>query len=318
MFAPLLTSVFISYAHADREIARKLARSLGRRGVRVWIDEGELRTGDSIVERIAYGIQETRFVVALISERSVHSHWCRKELALAVHDGLSLGGVRVLPLRIGNVAVPAFLRDVRFMQIPADRPTRIVPKLISDIRDLMEDDYRRGRLYERSCLDLHDLEQLRIALHSPEDDPPEAAMWTLVNDRSLPATTILFEEAVREAVSGWRGGYAPDGLAELGPAAAPWLLRMLSHPNNKVVEAAFSSLADLYIPNPFIGYFKVQWMLETLITSELWTTCVKRLGEAIPPDHHRWYFVEELLSLVDILRELQNGAPPALAPAYYP
>ena len=44
-------SVFLSYAHADRHIAHTLATALKEADIRVWIDEGELRAGDSIVER---------------------------------------------------------------------------------------------------------------------------------------------------------------------------------------------------------------------------------------------------------------------------
>jgi hypothetical protein len=40
-------AVFISYSHADAELARRLAKGLRDRGIRVWIDEGELKVGDS-------------------------------------------------------------------------------------------------------------------------------------------------------------------------------------------------------------------------------------------------------------------------------
>jgi len=36
-------SIFISYAHADKIIAREIASELASRKVKVWIDEGELR-----------------------------------------------------------------------------------------------------------------------------------------------------------------------------------------------------------------------------------------------------------------------------------
>jgi predicted nucleotide-binding protein len=54
-------SVFISYPHADEDLARALATVLQDRGVRIWIDEGELRVGDSIIERIATAIAEIDF-----------------------------------------------------------------------------------------------------------------------------------------------------------------------------------------------------------------------------------------------------------------
>ena len=68
------TSVFISYSHADKDLARSLAAALQDRGVRTWIDEGELRIGDSIIERIATAIAEIGFFLVLVSESSRSSN----------------------------------------------------------------------------------------------------------------------------------------------------------------------------------------------------------------------------------------------------
>ena len=63
-------SVFISYAHADEPLARDLADALRGHGLRVWIDQSELRIGDSLIERLAEAIAEGDFVVALVSDAS--------------------------------------------------------------------------------------------------------------------------------------------------------------------------------------------------------------------------------------------------------
>lgn len=63
-------SVFISYAHADEPLARDLADALSGHGLRVWIDQSELRIGDSLIERLAEAIAEGDFVVALVSDAS--------------------------------------------------------------------------------------------------------------------------------------------------------------------------------------------------------------------------------------------------------
>jgi len=75
-------------------------------GARVWIDEGELRIGDSIIERIATAIADVHFVVAIVS---IQSNWCQRELSLAISGGLNRDGVKVSPLRLGDVAMPATL-----------------------------------------------------------------------------------------------------------------------------------------------------------------------------------------------------------------
>jgi TIR domain len=105
-------SVFISYSHADKDLARALAAVLQDRGVRIWIDEGELKVGDSIIERIATAIADIDFFLVLVSESSRSSNWCRKELALAVSGELGREGVKVLPIRINGASMPDALADV--------------------------------------------------------------------------------------------------------------------------------------------------------------------------------------------------------------
>ena len=50
---------------------------------------------------------------------------------------------------------------------------------------------------------------------------------TLINDRSVPAVEILYEDAINDALNEMNKGFGASGLAELGPPAAPWLFRML-------------------------------------------------------------------------------------------
>jgi len=45
-------SIFISYAHEDRALADAFAKALEDEGARVWLDQGELLIGDSLIERI--------------------------------------------------------------------------------------------------------------------------------------------------------------------------------------------------------------------------------------------------------------------------
>lgn len=47
-----MRSTFISYAHEDQWLARELASGLRGAGCRVWIDEGELLIGDSLIQPI--------------------------------------------------------------------------------------------------------------------------------------------------------------------------------------------------------------------------------------------------------------------------
>lgn len=120
----LAPNVFVSYAHADKPFAHRLAGALGDRGCSVWVDEFELRAGDSLTERISSALTTADFVVALVSAASVASNWCRRELQMALATGLAQGRTIVLPVRLGSVDMPPALSDIVYVLAdPAEAET---------------------------------------------------------------------------------------------------------------------------------------------------------------------------------------------------
>src|SRR5450631_4681306 len=132
-------AIFISYAHADQAVARVIAKRLESEGVRVWIDEGQLRIGDSLIDRISQALDDVQFVIAIVSRTAVQSQWCKKELSLAMTGGLRLAGVRVLPLRLGDTEMPPALRDSLYAQVDPADPAAVVPRLLVDARSHQAD-----------------------------------------------------------------------------------------------------------------------------------------------------------------------------------
>jgi hypothetical protein len=71
--------VFLSHSSADKMLARRLAADLRDAGVKVWFDEWEIETGDSISQRIQDGLRESDFVAVLLTRQSVEHGWVEKE-----------------------------------------------------------------------------------------------------------------------------------------------------------------------------------------------------------------------------------------------
>ncbi len=111
---------FISYNHRDQPLAGGIAQRLTDMGYRVWIDEGELRIGDSLVTAISSAIDQVDFLIALVSEHSVESDWCKKEVSLAMTGEIANRGITVLPCRVGHVAMPPTLTDKLYLQVVED------------------------------------------------------------------------------------------------------------------------------------------------------------------------------------------------------
>jgi Domain of unknown function (DUF1883)/TIR domain len=76
--------VFISHASEDKDaVARPLRDALTRRGVTVWLDEAQMRIGQSLRRKIDEGIRSSRFGVVILSEAFFQKGWTNHEL-----DGL--------------------------------------------------------------------------------------------------------------------------------------------------------------------------------------------------------------------------------------
>jgi hypothetical protein len=76
--------VFISHATEDKDsIARPLAAALQDLGITTWLDELELKIGDSLRRKIDYGLSHSRFGVVVLSRAFLAKEWPQYEL-----DGL--------------------------------------------------------------------------------------------------------------------------------------------------------------------------------------------------------------------------------------
>jgi hypothetical protein len=129
-----VASVFISYAHADKPFARQVADGLAKQGCRVWIDEGELRIGDSLIERISEALDRVDFVAVLVSAHSVNSEWCRKELSLAMTGEILRKGVVVLPVRVDDTPMPDSIKDKAYLDVRRAEPQAATSDLMNAIR----------------------------------------------------------------------------------------------------------------------------------------------------------------------------------------
>ena len=108
-------SVFVSYSHADKEFARKLTKYPESVERKLWIDEAELRVGDSLVSRIAAAIDQARFLAAILSPTSVALD--KEELQQALT--MQIGGkpLTVLPVLLADCELPGFLRTRLYVDL---------------------------------------------------------------------------------------------------------------------------------------------------------------------------------------------------------
>lgn len=105
-----MSKVFLSHSHEDKLFVQRLATDLRHKGHIVWIDEAEIKVGDSLIEKIREGINNVDYVVAVISQSSIQSEWVKRELDVAINIEIEQKKVFVLPILIDNVDLPGFLK----------------------------------------------------------------------------------------------------------------------------------------------------------------------------------------------------------------
>lgn len=82
---PLLPNrVFISHSSNDKGFVEGLASDLFRSGFDVWYDKFDIAVGDPLLSTIQTGIEQSAFVVLVLSPDSVSSDWVRTEIELAI------------------------------------------------------------------------------------------------------------------------------------------------------------------------------------------------------------------------------------------
>lgn len=104
-------AIFISYSHANKDFVDRLGAELAFKRRHVWVDRWELKVGDSILERVQDALSDASALLIVLSQASVSSPWCRKELSAGLLRELEERRVVVLPVLLEDCPIPLFLRD---------------------------------------------------------------------------------------------------------------------------------------------------------------------------------------------------------------
>lgn len=116
-----MTRVFLSHSSQDKPLVNLVAGDIRACGVDVWIDEAELRIGDSCMARLDGAIKDSRFVLVFASSASVRSQWVTEEIAIAE---------RLEALREDVVLLPILLPGLP----DAELPQLLAKRVFADFR----------------------------------------------------------------------------------------------------------------------------------------------------------------------------------------
>lgn len=86
-----------------------MASDLENHGIRCWLDEAEIKVGESLIEKIRQGLDDVEYVAAVLSPSSIASAWVQRELDVAMNQEILGRRVKVLPIKYQECELPGFL-----------------------------------------------------------------------------------------------------------------------------------------------------------------------------------------------------------------
>lgn len=92
--------VFLSYAHSDKAIAKRIADGLKRAGLDVWDAESEILPGENWADKIAQALRDSQAMVVLLTPNTFQSSNVSWEIEYAL--GNKEYKKRLIPVIVGS------------------------------------------------------------------------------------------------------------------------------------------------------------------------------------------------------------------------
>ena len=105
--------IFISHSARDADWARSFAQALKQRGVSVWLDEFDVRPGESLREAVEAGLRSSDVLVALLDGEPSSRPNLFFQLGAAIGMGKKV--VPIVPQDLDASALPLDIRLRRYL-----------------------------------------------------------------------------------------------------------------------------------------------------------------------------------------------------------
>lgn len=139
--------IFISYANSDKDIYSELMNELVKAGHTIF-NTDDIGIGENMIEKIKSALNDANIFVALITENFLCSSWAQAELSSVV---FSINEVQVLPVVIGDIFVPEFLKQFHYRKVNSREEA--IKVILSDIEQL-EDTKEETTLFLKKKIDI--------------------------------------------------------------------------------------------------------------------------------------------------------------------
>ena len=112
---------FLSYSPTDVDWAIRLKTALEERGLNIWLDQEQIRPGNSIIAALEAGLELCKSCVLVVSPDAVRSQWVSDEYHRAVTLAKQKDRpLQVIPVILGKAELPGFLSTRNWVEFLDD------------------------------------------------------------------------------------------------------------------------------------------------------------------------------------------------------
>src|ERR1051325_815796 len=123
--------VFISHSSKDKTAVRELAQRLKADGLRVWLDEWEIKPGDMIGLKINRALERSRTLLLVMSANADASDWVTFESQTILFSDPTNQQRRFIPLRLDDTEPQLTLKQFAYVDWRDKSPSQYAALLAS-------------------------------------------------------------------------------------------------------------------------------------------------------------------------------------------
>jgi len=240
----LMARIFISHSSNNKEFVRRLSEDLRALGHSPWLDEWQIKVGDCIVSSIQAGLQESDYIIVVLSPAAVASGWVEREWKDAYWTEVTAGRKIVLPVLLTDCEVPNLIRTKKYADFRskyeiglATLCQAILPPQLAEAQQDLELEASDSSLITALISKIHDeaqplsksiAEALEIAIRKGDESLLEFCRHELAGWRGSEGASA--PPSYRSYVTYLSFGYVDPNFLSFSSSAGPLFDYMDSHP----------------------------------------------------------------------------------------
>lgn len=143
--------IFISYSSLDSSLVEQLADDLRGLKINVWLDKWDIELGANVTEDINKGLEQSRFLLVVITKNSLESRWVKEEWTNKYNEEIKSDRIMVIPLiadEISDDELPILLRGKQRLNLIDGYDLKEIERLAEYISNKRGEEIQKALLAE--------------------------------------------------------------------------------------------------------------------------------------------------------------------------